>query len=78
MTVVTTPVNGAKDYIKEGINGYYFDFDSADSLAKVLDDIAKGRKQLCDSNECRESIMKYDKSNYFTEVERVLFEIANS
>ena len=78
MTVITTPVSGVKDVIKEGINGYYFNFDSADSLAKVLDDIAEGRKQLCDSNECRESIMKYDKSNYFTEVERVLFEIDNS
>lgn len=75
--VISTPVYGVVDYVKEGYNGYFFPMEGAIELAQILDDIYYGKKDVFDSSICKKSVEKYSVSNYFKRVDEMLKEIAN-
>ncbi len=70
--VISTPTQGVRDYLVDSKNGYYFDFDNAQSLANVLDDIASNQKQIPDTEICKKSVSKYLKENYFSNLAQIL------
>ena len=72
--LISTPVEGIKEYLKEGENGYFFDFDDADGLAQILDDIASGKKSIASPDICRESVRAYQKENYFATIRQILID----
>lgn len=73
-TIISTPVNGVIDYIKDGENGYTYPFGDANALAEILDDLDEGKITICNPTECRNSVMFFQTQNYF---ER-LIDILNS
>lgn len=74
-TVISTPVNGVVDYIKDGVNGYIYPFGDANALAKILDDLDEGIKDICLPSVCTESVLEFETQKYFEKVNRILFEI---
>lgn len=75
MTVISTPVAGIKDYIINANNGYLFQFEDADMLARILDDIGDGLLPICDPQACRESALVYSTENYFKKINELLLQI---
>lgn len=76
-TIVSTPVNGVIDYIKDGINGYLYPFDDANVLAEILNDLDDGIKQNCNPSVCKESVQMFETEKYFERVEDVLQSIVS-
>lgn len=76
MTVITPPVDGVVDYVKPGSNGYFYKYEDAVMLAQILDYINDGTLPVCDRQTCRQSVERYSVRNYFSNVEKVLEEIA--
>lgn len=75
-TVISTPVNGVKDYVKEGENGYLYPFSDAEALSKILDEIETGEKHRCDPERCRASVASFSEGNYYDKVFSALGEIS--
>ncbi len=59
MTVLSTPVGGVAEVIKEGENGYLFGGDTGISLTERLNRLQKGKDKFADSKNCRESAEPY-------------------
>lgn len=72
--MISTPHQGALECLKEGENGYFFDFNDADGLSKLLDDIAFGKKAVPAPETCKESVSSYRKENYFNTVKSILLD----
>lgn len=70
--VLSTPTQGIKEYLVDSENGYYFDFNSAKKLALLLDEIASGKRPVPATEKCKESVSRYNKENYFNNVEHIL------
>ncbi|MCR4674480.1 MAG: glycosyltransferase [Lachnospiraceae bacterium] len=77
-TVISTPVFGVAEYIKEGENGYLFPFGDVISLVNILDDISDGKRKICNPKICAESVKEYETSAYFKKVMNVLDSISNA
>jgi UDP-D-galactose:(glucosyl)LPS alpha-1,6-D-galactosyltransferase len=77
MTVISTPVEGITDYIREGENGYFFPQENAQSLADILDAIHEGRLSVCDPEKCRNSVKNFSEEEYFKRIHQFLDEIAD-
>lgn len=75
MTVISTPVDGVIDYVRPGVNGYFFKNEDAAGLAHLLDDIYEGKVKLCNRSVCRESVQMYSVDNYFESIRRILEDI---
>lgn len=74
--VISTPNQGAKDYLTEGINGYFFGFNDASRLAEILDGIAFGTLIIPSPDTCRNSVKRYQKTNYFITLKDILKQIS--
>lgn len=72
MTVISTPVDGVVDYIKPGINGYFFPINDAIALAQILDCLDAGTLPVCDRRTCRESIIDQSEENYMAMIMDIL------
>lgn len=72
MTVISTPVSGCIDYISPGLNGYFYDNNSPQNLANILNYISEGKLPVCDRKACCESVSSYLWDNYFKHVESCL------
>jgi glycosyltransferase involved in cell wall biosynthesis len=72
--LISTPNQSALEYLKEGENGYYFNFDNADALAQILDDISFGKKEIPSPEKCMETVSAYRKVNYFETVKHILLD----
>ncbi|MCR5271975.1 MAG: glycosyltransferase [Lachnospiraceae bacterium] len=77
-TLISTPTEGVKAYLKDGENGYFFDFDDANSLALILDGIASGQKKIPASDICQKSVERYLPENYFSNLEKIFIDAYNS
>jgi UDP-D-galactose:(glucosyl)LPS alpha-1,6-D-galactosyltransferase len=77
MTVISTPVDGAIDYIVPGQNGYLYPFENADELARILNAIGTNALPLCDPKECRRSVLEYSESAYFQRLHRIFEELVS-
>lgn len=71
MTVISTPVDGVTDYVREGMNGYFFKYEDAIGLAGILDNIYEGKMPLCDRKICHESVEKYSEEVYFSRLKNI-------
>ena len=60
------------DYIKEGVNGYFFDNTDGIQLAQLLDRIANGEIKIPDPKLCRDSVLEYEEENYLKKVKDIL------
>ena len=63
MTVLTTPVGGAMEVIKEGENGYFFGGETGVSLTERLNRLDRGEDSFADPSACRKSVEPYLESN---------------
>ncbi len=72
--LISTPNQSGLEFIKEGDNGYFFDFDDADGLARILDDIASGKKSIPSPEKCRDSVSAYRRENYFNNIKQILLD----
>jgi UDP-D-galactose:(glucosyl)LPS alpha-1,6-D-galactosyltransferase len=77
MTVISTPVEGITDYIREGENGYFFPQENAQGLADILDAIHESRRSVCDPEKCRNSVKNFSEEEYFKRVHHFLDEITD-
>ncbi len=59
LTVLSTPVGGAVEVIREGENGYFFGADTGISLTERLNRLYEGTDRLADSKNCRKSAELY-------------------
>lgn len=59
MTVLSTPVGGAMEIIKEGENGYFFGEDTGVSLTELLNRLQEGKDSFADAKYCRKSAEPY-------------------
>lgn len=66
--LLSTPVNGVKDYIKDGVNGYLFPFGDAQALATILNRLEYGIIEPCDPEKCKESVKDFSSSDYYKKV----------
>lgn len=71
MTVISTPVDGVTDYVREGMNGYFFKYEDAIGLAGILDNIYEGKMPSCDRKICHESVEKYSEEVYFSRLKNI-------
>ncbi len=71
-TIISTPVEGLTDYLVKGETGYLYPFEDALALARILDDISKGKKSVCDPEKCRSSVERYSTENYFKTIHEIL------
>ncbi len=76
--MISTPHQGALECLKEGENGYYFGFDDADGLARILDDISNGTKKIPSPEKCKESVKFYQKDNYFNILKDIFIGVCNN
>ena len=74
-TVISTKNQGTRDYISDGINGYFFDSDNSDSLAALLNKIADGTYKIPSPDVCRHSVERYQKTNYFDDLKRIFLDV---
>ena len=70
-TVITTPNQGTKDYIIDGENGYFFDFDNSDALAQLLDKLAYNKIKVPSPEICMKSVERYQKEKYFSDLKDI-------
>ncbi|WP_027216534.1 glycosyltransferase [Butyrivibrio fibrisolvens] len=70
--VICTPNQGTKDYIKPGINGYFFNFGDSKQLAQILDNLDNHSLPILDPQACMDSVSKYSKENYFSILKSIL------
>lgn len=70
--VIGTPTEGLLEYVRDHENGFFFDFDNADSLASLLDNIASQKTEIPTPEVCKKSVERYNKENYFNNVEKKL------
>ncbi len=70
--VISTPHQGAKDYIEPGKNGYFFDFGDSKQLAQILDGLASHSLPIPSPEACINSVSKYNKEIYFSNIKKIL------
>ena len=75
--IISTPHQSSLEYLRENENGYFFNFDDADGLAGILDDIASGKKPVLSPEKCKESVAAYSKENYFNTLKSILLDAYN-
>lgn len=69
--VISTPVDGAVEYITPGVNGYLFERGSAKGLAEVLDAIDDGLLPDIAPKNCKTSVERYEYDtvlNHFADI----------
>ena len=59
LTVLTTPVGGATEVIKEGENGYFFGGNTGISLTERLNRLHEGKDRFADPTDCAKSAEPY-------------------
>ena len=72
--VLGTPTQGLTEYVTNSENGYFFDFNDADSLSKLLDDISAGKVPIPDSEKCIRSVERYKKEYYFKNIKKIFLD----
>jgi UDP-D-galactose:(glucosyl)LPS alpha-1,6-D-galactosyltransferase len=70
--VIGTPTEGLIEYVRDRENGFFFNFDDANSLVSLLDKIAAQEIELPTPESCKKSVEKYRKEIYFKNVESIL------
>lgn len=75
--VIGPPNQGILEYVKDGENGFIYDFNDADALAQILDDIASKKRALPSYEACTRSVEKYLATNYFKNLEKILIDSLN-
>lgn len=60
--MITTPVSGATELIKDGVNGYIVPHDE-NGIVKVLENIAQNNHHPILPADCRNSVLPYDADN---------------
>jgi UDP-D-galactose:(glucosyl)LPS alpha-1,6-D-galactosyltransferase len=76
MTVLSTPVSGVVDYIVPGWNGYLYPQEDAQALADILNSIEQGPYEVCDPQQCMESVKPFAADAYFERIHKYLMEIS--
>jgi UDP-D-galactose:(glucosyl)LPS alpha-1,6-D-galactosyltransferase len=66
--VISTPVDGITEYIKPGVNGYFYEKGSSEGLAEVLDAIAAGILPDIQPEACAESVAGYEKEKVLCDI----------
>lgn len=59
--VISTPVDGIRELINPGENGYLFNYKDSDGLAQILDMISEGTLNTLSSEGCIESVSEFKK-----------------
>ena len=70
--LISTPTQGVRDYLTDSVNGYYFDFEDAQGLACILDDLKSMKRKIPSPEVCIQSVSKYSKEGYYTNVKNIL------
>lgn len=70
--VIGTPTEGLLEYVKDGINGFFFDFGAANALTDILNEIAFEMRSIPSPLVCADSVKKYLSENYFKNIEQIL------
>ncbi|WP_026517137.1 glycosyltransferase [Butyrivibrio sp. MC2021] len=75
--LISTPTQGVKDYLTDSVNGYFFDFEDAQGLASILDDLYSKKREIATPETCIHSVSKYSKEGYFANVKKILLGALN-
>jgi UDP-D-galactose:(glucosyl)LPS alpha-1,6-D-galactosyltransferase len=70
--VISTKVNGATEYIRDGVNGFLYDLDDAQGLAHILREISLRGYVVPDRKNCKEMAKPYEKNRAFYHMYKIL------
>jgi UDP-D-galactose:(glucosyl)LPS alpha-1,6-D-galactosyltransferase len=66
--VISTPVDGITEYVKPGVNGYFYEKGSSEGLAEILDAIDAGVLPDIQPDTCASSVAKYEKEKVLCDI----------
>jgi UDP-D-galactose:(glucosyl)LPS alpha-1,6-D-galactosyltransferase len=66
--VISTPVDGITEYVKPGVNGYFYEKGSSEGLAEVLDAVAAGILPDIQPETCASSVAKYERETVLCDI----------
>lgn len=69
--VIGSDVQGIKDYVIDGVNGYLCDSENADEFAKAIAKLTDKSHRETLSKNCYESVKKFDKAVSYEQLEKI-------
>jgi UDP-D-galactose:(glucosyl)LPS alpha-1,6-D-galactosyltransferase len=66
--VISTPVDGITEYVKPGVNGYFYEKGSSEGLAEVLDAVSAGILPDIQPEACASSVAKYERETVLCDI----------
>jgi UDP-D-galactose:(glucosyl)LPS alpha-1,6-D-galactosyltransferase len=66
--VISTPVDGITEYVKPGVNGYFYEKGSSEGLAEVLNAVSAGILPDIQPSVCAESVAGYEKEKVLCDI----------
>ena len=69
--VIGSDVQGIKDYVIDGVNGYLCDSENADEFAEAITKLTDKSHRETLSKNCYESVKKFDKAVSYEQLEKI-------